>query len=142
MVKVDLLEKTPQKVSELLGGEMEFYDGFWHLEKKREVKAHRRSRLCVCWSLDLLVAYQMTADDQKAINQAEIFLLPEELSVFIGELIKHPNFLPISYSQQLSTERGMYCLRISSLELPEHFAERLSDSLQALGEKSILSKGE
>ncbi|ANU13175.1 hypothetical protein B481_1573 [Planococcus halocryophilus Or1] len=132
MVETDLLVKTSEKVNGFLGGEMEFYNGLWHLEKRRDVKVLTSSGLYVSWSLDLSVTYEMTIENHKAINQAEVFLLPEELLVFIGELIRHPIFFPTRYSQQLSTERGMYCLRITSHESPEHFAERLSDSLRTL----------
>ncbi|WP_039862739.1 hypothetical protein [Planococcus donghaensis] len=142
MVETNLLVKTTATISSLLGGELEFYDDVWHLEKRREVKVQTSSELFVHWSLDLSVTYEMTSAYDKAINRAEVFLLPEELPVFINELIKHPLYFPSSYSQQMSTERGMFCLRITSHESPEHFAIRLSDSLRTLEENSMLFKGE
>ena len=132
MIETILQVEISEKVRNLLGGEVEFADGYWHFQKLRKVKAQESVDLFVNWSLDLSVTYKLSVDNQKAFNQAEVFLLHEELSMFVNEMIKHPNFFPSSYSQQLTLERGMYCLRITSLESPKLFAERLSDSLFAL----------
>nr|WP_251047951.1 hypothetical protein [Planococcus sp. ISL-109] len=116
-----------------MGTEVELNAEFWQLKKKRMIDVHRSLDMCVCWSLDLTVSFRIFRDDRKVVNEAEVFLLPEELPIFTQALIQHPILFPISYSQHLSMERGMYCLRLKSQEPFEDFAERLSEALCRLG---------
>ncbi|ANU10910.1 hypothetical protein A1A1_17595 [Planococcus antarcticus DSM 14505] len=132
MIETDVLSLTAEKVSRFLGAKMELHEGFWQLVNKRTIKTHDGSNLCVSWSLDLSVSFRETGDGHEAMNKAEVFLLPEELPIFTDALLQHPILFPSSYSQQLSTERGMYCIRLTSQEPPEDFAKRLSEAVYAL----------
>lgn len=131
-MKTDSLSLAAEKVSEILDAEMELHEGFWQVLKKRTIKAQKSFDMCVSWSLDLSVSFKPSRHHQLAINKAEVFLLPEELALFTGALIQHPILLPSSYSQRLSTERGMHCIRLTSKEPPENFAKRLSEALCVL----------
>lgn len=113
--------------------EVELDAEFWKLHKKRLVKVHKKPGRKGGWSVDLTVPFKIFRDERESVNEAEVFLLPEELAVFTRALIEFPIPLPLSYSQQLSMERGMYCLRLKSQETFKDFAERLSKALRALG---------
>nr|WP_251047696.1 hypothetical protein [Planococcus sp. ISL-110] len=115
-----------------MGEGVEMHGEFLRLEKKRTIKLQKSPEMCVSWSLDLNVSCRLASGHWEAVNEAEIFLLPEELPVFTRALIEHPILLPTSYSQHLSMERGMYCIRLTSYELPEDFAERLFEALSVL----------
>lgn len=123
-----------ESVDGFKGSEVELTPEFWKLQKKRLVKVRKRpGRSAGGWSVDLSVPLKIFRDDREAVNGAEIFLLPEELALFTRTLIQHPVLLPISYSQQLAMERGMYRLRLQSQEPFEDFAARLSAALRVLG---------
>nr|WP_251047812.1 hypothetical protein [Planococcus sp. ISL-109] len=115
-----------------MGTEVEVNTEFWQL-KKRMIEVHKSPGMCVGWSLDLAVSFKIFRDGREAVNEAEVFLLPEELPLFTEALIQHPILLPVSYSQHLSMEHGMSCIRLKSQEPFEDFAERLSEALCALG---------
>ncbi|WP_237150226.1 hypothetical protein [Planococcus kocurii] len=131
-MKTDSLSLAAEKVGEILGAEMELHEGFWQVIKKRTIKAHTSFDMCVSWSLELSVSFKPSTHNQLAINKAEVFLLPEELASFTGAPIQHPIHFPSSFSQRLSTERGMHCIRLASKEPPEDFAKRLTEALCVL----------
>lgn len=124
---------TVEKAIKFMGTEVEMDTEFWELKKKRRIKSRKSPGMCVNWSLDLTVSFKLLDDGQKTVNEAEVFLLPEELPIFTRTLIEHPVLLPISYAQQLSMERGMHCIRLTSQEPFKDFAGRLSEALYALG---------
>lgn len=123
---------TAEKTVKFMGTEVAMDTEFWQLKKKRTVKSRKSPGMCVKWSLDVTVSFKLLGDGEKSVNEAEVFLLPEELPMFTRTLIEHPILLPISYSQQLSMERGMHCIRLTSEEPFEDFAGRLSEALNAL----------
>lgn len=124
---------TAEKVIGSTGTEVEVNTKFWQLKKKRMINVYSSRDFCVGWSLDLTVSFKIFRDGRESVNEAEVFLLSEELPVFTQALIKHPILLPISYSQHLSMERDIYCIRLKSQEPFEDFAERLSEALCVLG---------
>ena len=132
MIGTDSLALKDKKANVFFGGEMVFMEGAWQLTKKRTIRVENRPGVYVSWSLDLNVFSRSSSDDREAFNQAEVFLLHEELPIFTQALIGHPVSFPTSYSQQLSMERGIYCLRLASQEPFENFAERLSGALGLL----------
>ncbi len=132
MIGLNELASTAEKVSNFLNGEMEWHEGFWQLEKKRAVKWQHSANSYVNCSLDLSVSFSSLRDKEKAVNKAEVFLMPEEMPLFTKALIDHVIPFPTTYSQQLSKERGMYCVRLTAQELPEEFAERLFAALNVL----------
>lgn len=133
MVETGSQAITAEKTINFMGTEVDMDTEFWQLKKKRTIKSQKSSGVCVSWSLDLTVSFRLLHDGRKTVNEAEVFLLPEELPIFTRALIQHPILLPISYSQQLSIERGMHCIRLTSQEPFEDFAGRLSEALYALG---------
>lgn len=133
MAETNSLALTTEKVIGSTGTEMVLNAEFWQLKKKRMIEVHRSPGMCVGWSLDLTVSFKILRDGQEAVNEAEVFLLPEELPIFTEALIQHPILFPISYSQHLSMERGVSCIRLKSQEPFKDFAERLSEALCALG---------
>ncbi|WKA56942.1 DUF1259 domain-containing protein [Planococcus shenhongbingii] len=121
-----------EKVSKLLDIEVETDSEICQFKKKRTAEAQRNSKVYVRWALDLKVSISSLENDGQAVNEAEIFLLPEELPNFTSALIQHSILFPTNFSQQLSMERGMYCIRIKSQESPINFAERLVGALKSL----------
>jgi hypothetical protein len=97
------------------------------------VTEQKNSKVHVCLSLDLTVKVQSTGYEE-AINEAEVFLLPEELPLFTASLIGNPILMPTNFSQKITMERGMYCVRLMAQEAPEIFAERLSETLRTIGQ--------
>lgn len=132
MVETDAWPLRLGAISKFMGAEVELHGEFLQLKKKRMIKVQKSLDMYVSWSLDLNVSFRLNSDHREASNGAEVFLLPEELPVFTQALIGHPILFPISYSQYLSMERGMYCIRLRSQEPPEDFAERLSEALAVL----------
>jgi hypothetical protein len=113
--------------------EVELDVEFWKLQKKRLVKVRKHPGRRDSWAVNLTVPFKIFRDERESVNGAEVFLLPEELSVFTRTLIEYPIPLPTTYSQQLAMERGMYCMRMKSEEPFKDFAERLSKALRVLG---------
>ncbi|WP_441341973.1 hypothetical protein [Planococcus sp. FY231025] len=132
VVGTEARESMEESISKLMDAELEFHSGKWRFQKKRQTPAVEKLSIHLDTMLDLLVSFGPFKQDGEAVNQAEIFLLPEELPIFTLALLRHPILFPSSYSQQLSMERGLYCLRIKSVEAPEGFARRLSESLRML----------
>lgn len=132
MIGTNSLALKGGKANDFFGAEMEYIEGSWRLTKKRTIQVEKRPDAYVSWSLDLNVSSRSSSNDREAFNQAEVFLLQEELPIFTQALIGHPISFPTSYSQQLSMERGLYCLRLASQEPFEDFAERLSGALGVL----------
>lgn len=132
VVETDLLVVKAETIGNIMDAEVAVGLGKCQIEKKRMVEAQKSKKVCVRWSLDLSVSFSELTESGLALNEAEVFLLPEELPIFTLSLLQHDILFPINYSQQVSMERGMYCVRIISKESPENFAERLSDALRAL----------
>ncbi|ANU25505.1 DUF1259 domain-containing protein [Planococcus versutus] len=132
MIRTNEFTSTAEKVSNFLNGELERHEDFWRLEKKRAVKWQHNATSYINLSLDLYVSFSSLRDKEKAVNMAEVFLMPEEMPLFTKALIDHVIPFPTIYSQQLSKKRGMYCVRLTAQELPEEFAERLSAALDLL----------
>lgn len=133
MAGTDYQAMTADDEKGFIGTEVELDKKFWQLHKKRLVKVHRNPSKHKSLSVDLEVPLKIFREESESINEAEVFLLPEELAVFTKAFIQHSILLPTSYSQDLSMERGMYCLRLKSQEPYEDFAERLSKAFSKLG---------
>ncbi|WP_422124716.1 hypothetical protein DHX103_03530 [Planococcus sp. X10-3] len=121
---------TAENTNGFLGSEVELNTDFWRLKKKRLGKLRKSRKKHADWARS--DPFQIFRHDMEDLNRAEVYLLPEELPVFTQALIKHPKSFPITYSQNLSMERGIYCLRLKSHEPFEDFAARLSKALSAL----------
>lgn len=133
MAGSDSQAMTADNEKVFIGTEVELDRKFWQLHKKRLIKMRRDSANRAGLSVDLEVPLKIFRDEEKGVNEAEVFLVPEELAVFTKAFIQHSILLPTSYSQHLSMERGMYCLRLKSEEPYEDFANRLSKAVSKLG---------
>lgn len=133
MAGTDSLTLTAENENGFMGTEVELNAEFLKLHKKRLIIMRKSSSSWTELSLELAMSLKIFRDELEAVNEAEIFLLPKELPVFTEALIRHPILLPISFSQHLSMERGIYCIRLKSLEPYEDFAARLSAALRKLG---------
>lgn len=67
-----------------------------------------------------------------AINQVELWLLVEELPVFMHALLAHHLLLPTEYMQTIDQTDNGFCVRIRSHESPKTFVARLSAALNCL----------
>ena len=133
MIETDSLALMAEKVSGFFSAEVAINIDTLEVKKRRTIEAQKTSNLYVSWSLDLTVSFRLFSDSREAVNEAVVFLLPEELPIFTQALMQHPILFPTNYSQHLSMERGMYCIRLKSQEPSEGFAERLSEALYVLG---------
>lgn len=132
VIEATLLALKTEKVIEFMGTEVELNAEFGLFQKKRMIEVRKSPEMCDCLSLDLTVSFRAFRDGRETVNEAEVFLLPEELPPFIQAFIQHPILLPTNYSQHLSIERGMYCIRLTSEEPFEDFADRLSETLSRI----------
>ena len=133
MIITEELAGTAEAVSKILGSEVECQDGTYQLKTKRSVYVKNSKVLDVSLSLDLDISFSLSDEGPDGSNEARVCLMPEELAAFTQALIAHPLYFPISYSQHMTMECGMYCIRLTSQEPPEVFAERLVAALEALG---------
>ena len=132
MIITKELAGTAEAVSKILGGDLACQDGIYQLRNKRSVNIKNSPILDISLSLDLDVSFSLSEEGPDGSNEARVFLVPEELTAFTQTLVAHPFFFPTSYSQHLTMERGMYCIRLTSQEPPEVFAERLAAALDVL----------
>ncbi|WP_142826265.1 hypothetical protein [Planococcus soli] len=132
MIALDPQAIAAEAIGKYLDAEVELHTNVLRLKKKRTAEVQRSPDMLVGLSLDLNVSFRFAGDAHETVNQAEVFLLPEELPVFTEALIQNPLLLPISYSQHLFVECGVYCIRLASQEPPENFAQRLSEALHLL----------
>ncbi len=108
---------------------------FWELKNKKAIEVEKSPEMSIGWSLDPAISIEIFRDEEKALNEAEVILLPEELQIFTQTLIQHPILLPISFSQKLSKICGKYHLRLTTQEPFEDFTARLADAVCVLGKK-------
>ncbi|MDN7240760.1 hypothetical protein QWY14_03115 [Planococcus sp. N028] len=122
------LELVAEKIGYLLDVEVESAADGFQFRKKRFVK-NLESTFCLVGVSPLTESFE---ENGMAINKASVFLLPEEMPLFMLALIQHPIPFPSNFSQRQTRTHGMYCIRLESLEVPENFAERLSDALKQI----------
>lgn len=133
MIGRDAQAATAEKPIDFMGITMEVNAERGQLDTKRLAAVQKSNGWRVKWPMNLHVSFERFNGGQKTVNEAEIYLLSEELPIFTQALITHPILLPTSYAQHLSMERGMYCVRLNSTEPFDDFAARLSDALNRLG---------
>lgn len=135
IIITDQLTMSAEAVSRVLSIGVESQGETYRLKSSRSVNVQKSSGECADVPVDFHIPFGSCKEEQEVMNEAQVFLMPEELSIFTQAIIAHPVLLPISYSQHLSIERGMYCLRLSSQEPQAAFAERLAGALDALNEQ-------
>ena len=125
------MEQLSEKVGMLMKAETELQSGRCVVKKKRTLEI-RASQSCFICTLDMDISFRHLKEDGTALNEAEVYLLPEEFPAFIENLKNHPIPLPTNYSQKLAANPNLVCIRMESTEPPEHFAERLEATLEVL----------
>lgn len=133
MTGTDPQVMTEDKVIGIIAAEAEPSSEFELLIEKRMFKISGFGENRHGGTTDISVPLRLFHDGREGDNEAIVFLLAEELPVFIQALIDHPILLPTSYSQQVSMERGMSCLQLKTREPFEDFKARLFKALTKLG---------
>jgi hypothetical protein len=134
MAGTDSLALAAVHISEMMNTEVKWVSGIWSFRKKRAVKLENNTSGFTC-SLDMEVSFYEIQSEGAAVNMAEVFLLSEEVPVFMAALRQQAFLLPANYFQQVTTGQGMCCLQLESLEPAEHFAGRLFEALLDLQHK-------
>lgn len=127
------IEEIAEKVGHLLEADTEIEMGCCLIRKERTLQI-QSSKNCFTCKLDMDISFKQLQEDGKAINSAEIYLLPEEFTEFLRILRSYPIPLPTDYSQRLEENPNLICVYMESKERPEHFTERLAAALNQLTE--------
>lgn len=127
------MEQIAEKVGMLMKAETDLQGGRCFIKKKRTLEIQANSSCFIC-TLDMDISFRHLKEDGVALNEAEIYLLPEEFPAFVENLRNYPIPLPTNYSQRLAANPNLVCIKMESKEPPEHFAERLSATLNVLEE--------
>ncbi|MFC4713605.1 DUF1259 domain-containing protein [Planococcus dechangensis] len=120
-----------ERVGSLLEAETDTTDMECLIKKSRTVEIHLHTRSFNC-TLEHDISFKNLQPDGTAINNADIFLLPEEVPVFTGALQQFRIALPTEFEQSIDSNPNIVCLRLVAEEPPEHFAARLAAALQTI----------
>ncbi|EGA91351.1 hypothetical protein GPDM_00740 [Planococcus donghaensis MPA1U2] len=134
---MESLERLAEQVGVLLNAEVEAQNGECLIKKTRAINISSQNKNFNC-VLDHDISFKNLKEDGTALNQAEILLLPEELTLFTNALHEHPIPLPINYQQRVDINPNIVCIYMSSEESPEDFATRLSAVFSAIEQKSLV----
>ncbi|AIY06844.1 hypothetical protein Plano_2879 [Planococcus sp. PAMC 21323] len=132
---MERFERLAEQVGVLLNAEVEVQGGECLVKRTRTINISSQNKNFNC-VLDHDISFKNLKEDGTALNQAEIFLLPEELELFINALHQHP--LPTNYRQRVDTNPNIVCIYLSSEEAPENFAARLSTAFQMIKQISLV----
>ena len=128
---MEQMEVAVEKVGLLLNAEIELDAEKCIVKRERSLEI-QANNVCFDCTLELDISFEQFRDDGSAFNQAEILLLPEELSAFTFALSEHRIPFPTEYRQWQVANPNIINVCIESMEPPEHFAERLSAALDVL----------
>lgn len=103
----------------------------WKLENRNVIEVQTSPELCIGWSVDPTISAEVFRNEEEAVNEAAITLLPDELQAFMEALIQHRLLLPTNFSQNLTRVHGKIHLQLTTREPFDVFVERLSDALHA-----------
>ena len=134
---MEQLEQLAEQVGMLMNAEVELQAGECLIKRKRIINISSHDKNFTC-ALDHDISFKNLKDNGKAFNQAEIFLLPGELTLFINALHQHPIPLPNTYQHRMDSNPDIICVTLSSEEAPEDFAARLSAAFDAIEQSSLI----
>lgn len=134
---MQVAETVMERVSLLLGAEVETIDGK-HTVKKSRTLYICNEKLCFACTLELDISIKQLRPDGKAINFAEILLLPEEVEAFTSALVENNIPFPIKFRQWTVENPHIVAVNLETVEPPEHFAGRLAAALQLVEPKEEL----
>lgn len=128
---VDTFEEAASKVGAYLDAEVDSSVGKCVVKRPRRFKILDHGKVRNCTG-DYEISFSAYQKNGAALNKAEICLMPEEYSLFIQTIMQHELPLPTQYTQRLTTDLNIYCLKFESYEPPEHFAVRLAAALKVI----------
>lgn len=134
---MERFERLAEQVGMLLNAEVEVQGGECLVKRTRTINISSQNKNFNC-VLDHDISFKNLKEDGTALNQAEIFLLPEELELFTNALHQHSLPLPTNYRQRVDTNPNIVCIYLSSEEAPENFATRLSTAFQMIKQNSLV----
>lgn len=134
---MEQLEQLAEQVGTLMNAEVELQAGECLIKRKRTINISSHSKNFIC-TLDHDISFKNLKDNGKAMNRAEIFLLPSELASFMNALHWHPISLPTNYQQRMDVNPDIICVYLASEEAPEDFAARLSAAFNAIEQNTLV----
>jgi len=134
---MEQLEQLAEQVGMLMNAEVELQAGECLIKRKRIINISSHGKNFTC-ALDHDISFKNLKNNGKAFNQAEIFLLPGELTLFINALHQHPIPLPNTYQHRMDSNPDIICVYLSSEEAPEDFAARLSAAFDAIEQNTLV----
>ncbi|WP_203340277.1 DUF1259 domain-containing protein [Planococcus beijingensis] len=134
---MEQLEQLAEQVGMLMNSEVELQAGECLIKRKRTINISSHSKNFSC-TLDHDISFKNLKDNGKAMNRAEIFLLPSELASFMNALHWHPIPLPTNYQQRMDVNPDIICVYLASEEAPEDFAGRLSAAFNAVEQNTLV----
>ncbi len=132
------LKQIAEKVGLLMNAEVEIQGRICLVKRTRSISISSHNKQFNCM-LEHDISFTNLKKDGTACNQAEIFLLPEELDGFITALHHHPIPVPINYQYRVDTNPNILCVYLSSEEAPEDFATRLSAAFEVIQQNYLVS---
>ncbi|MGM0896607.1 MAG: DUF1259 domain-containing protein [Bacillota bacterium] len=120
-----------QQVGNLLEAETDTTDMECLIKKSRTVKIQLHAKSFDC-TLEHDISFRNLKSDGSATNEADIYLLPEEVPVFTAALQQYPIALPTEFEQSIDSNPNIVCLRLIAEEPPENFAARLAAALREI----------
>ncbi|EIM08239.1 hypothetical protein A1A1_02000 [Planococcus antarcticus DSM 14505] len=134
---MEQLEQVAEQVGILLNSQVELEAGECLIKRKRTINISSYNKSFTC-TLDHDISFKNLKDSGKALNQAEVFLLPGELASFVNALHWHPIPLPNTYQHRMDINPDIICVYLSSEEPPEDFAARLSVAFDIIEQSSLV----
>lgn len=128
---MEQIEIIAEKAGRLLQAKIEQNGEKMTFKRQRTFEICTENNRFTC-TLELDISFKGLQPDGSAFNQAEIFLLPEEFSIFTSTLSEHRYPFPTHYRQWQNANPNIVSVCLESTEPPEHFAERLSAALTVL----------
>lgn len=125
------LEELAHEVASLMNADIELAGDTCLVKKKRHLNIQTEQIYFSC-ILELDISFRKLRKNGKALNKAEILLLPEELPAFTAAWSSFAIPLPVSFKQRCETNPNIVCLHLETVECPKAFASRLSAALLAL----------
>ncbi|KYG60090.1 DUF1259 domain-containing protein [Planococcus maritimus] len=120
-----------QQVGNLLEAETDTTDMECLIKKSRTVTIQLHDKRFDC-TLEHDISFRNLKSDGSAVNEADIYLLPEEVALFTEALQNHPIALPTEFGQRIDSNPNIVCLRLMAEEPPESFAARLAAALHQI----------
>ncbi|MFC4558168.1 DUF1259 domain-containing protein [Virgibacillus kekensis] len=125
------INKIAEKFGEILDVETEVEDGMCEAEKDRDLDVTVQGRPFKS-ELSMEIHFEALEDDGRALNHAEIVLLPDEVPEYTKALGKNNLTISALHNHWLFAEPSIKYLHVQSVEKPEEFAQKLANANKVL----------